>query len=129
MLSFFFFFLLLSFGQLLTEDEPQSNREGQEEVDDERQQFTRTATSEYTPTIEDIEDQLSRASLNTTDLKNINPQAAFPETDSKSLTESKSEYPFSSIGRYSLLPCYIILRTRSNILTVIIPVRPFGATH
>ena len=50
-------------------------------------------------TIEDIEDQLSRASLNTTDLKNIDPQAAFPETDSKSMTESKSEYPFSSIGR------------------------------
>ena len=99
MLSFFIFFFLLSFRQLLTEDEPQSNREGQEEVDDERQQFTRTATSEFMPTIDDIEDQLSRASLDTTDLKNIDPRAAFPETDSKSMTESKSEYPFSSIGR------------------------------
>ena len=108
--------LFLRFEQLLPECVQQSNggegEEDQEEVVDDEQRTdadpaptTNTNVAGSAATIEDIEEQLedieeqlSRTKLSEADLTELNADAAFPETDAKSVSESKSGYPFSVPG-------------------------------
>ena len=53
-------------------------------------------TADDGATIKDLEERLSSSNFNAADLKDLNTQSAFPETcDDKSVTESKTEYPYS----------------------------------